>query len=103
MHLRVSLSSLQPPLQFFLHAMEAKEWDVVKIVTAASNDRSLNPTYATLAMMASTGALGEKVRTYKVTALTARHPHPPSPVTVGNDVRHEGMKIYKHVLPILKD
>ncbi|CAM9769228.1 unnamed protein product [Scytosiphon promiscuus] len=55
----------QPPLQYYLHVLGAKEWDDVTILTAAWQDKSLNPTYSMLEMMAGAGTLGKKVKLFK--------------------------------------
>eukprot|EP00903_Cladosiphon_okamuranus_P018343 g16875.t1 len=55
----------QPPLQYYLHVLRAKEWDDVTILTAAWQDSSLNPTFNILDMLADSGTLGKNVRLFK--------------------------------------
>lgn len=57
---------VQPPLQYYLQALSMKEWDDVTILTAAWKKSSINPTFTTLQLMASTGNLGPNVRVYTV-------------------------------------
>lgn len=56
----------QPPLQYYLRVMAAKDWDNVTFLTAAWEDRALNPTFLALEMMADTGVLGENVHVFNV-------------------------------------
>ncbi|CAM9454176.1 unnamed protein product [Ascophyllum nodosum] len=55
----------QPPLQYYLLALKAKEWDSVTIITAAWKDLAFNPTFNALEVMASAGLLGPKVQMFK--------------------------------------
>ncbi|CAN0162487.1 unnamed protein product [Ectocarpus sp. 6 AP-2014] len=54
----------QPPLQYYLRVLAAKDWDNVTFLTAAWEDRALNPTFLTLEMMADAGVLGENVHIF---------------------------------------
>ncbi|CAM9769158.1 unnamed protein product [Scytosiphon promiscuus] len=54
----------QPPLEYYLHVLAAKEWDDVTILTAAWKEKALNPTFLLLEMMAGAGTLGENVRVF---------------------------------------
>ncbi|CAM9488026.1 unnamed protein product [Ectocarpus fasciculatus] len=54
----------QPPLQYYLRVMAAKEWDNVTFLTAAWEDRALNPTFLMLEMMADAGVLGDNVHVF---------------------------------------
>eukprot|EP00752_Nemacystus_decipiens_P012369 g10964.t1 len=55
----------QPPLQYYLHVLRAKDWDDVTILTASWQDSSLNPTFNMLDMLADAGTLGKNVRLFK--------------------------------------
>lgn len=57
---------IQPPLQYYLRVMAAKEWDNVTFLTAAWEDRALNPTFLMLEMMADAGVLGDNVHIFNV-------------------------------------
>lgn len=61
-----NIRAFQPPLQYYLQVLSAKEWDDVTILTAAWQDKSLNPTYPMLEMMANAGTLGKNVKLFKV-------------------------------------
>ncbi len=56
----------QPPLEYFLHVLHAKEWDTVTILTWSAKESYMNPTYTMLKMMADAGTLGDNVRLFKV-------------------------------------
>lgn len=56
----------QPPLQYYLHVLEEKDWDSVTFLTAAWMQKAINPTFAILEIMAKAGTLGENVRMLKV-------------------------------------
>eukprot|EP00752_Nemacystus_decipiens_P014979 g13337.t1 len=55
----------QPPLQYYLHVMRARDWDDVTIVTASWRDPFLNPTYNILDMMADAGNLPKNARVFQ--------------------------------------
>lgn len=57
---------MQPPLQFYLHAVGLKKWDEISIMTMAKEAHLVNPTFRALEMMATTGVLGPNVRVNKV-------------------------------------
>ncbi|CAM9977168.1 unnamed protein product [Ectocarpus fasciculatus] len=55
----------QPPLQYYLHVLEEKDWDSVTFLTAAWMQKAINPTFAILEIMAKAGTLGGNVRMLK--------------------------------------
>lgn len=62
----VSSRLLQPPLQYYLHAFTAKDWDEIKVVSAYSEDKTVNPVFKALEVMNTAGALGPNVGFYRV-------------------------------------
>ncbi|CAM9136086.1 unnamed protein product [Ectocarpus sp. 12 AP-2014] len=55
----------QPPLQYYLHVFGEKDWDNVTFLTAAWNQKAINPTFSILEVMAKAGTLGDNVRLFK--------------------------------------
>ncbi|CAM9683830.1 unnamed protein product [Ascophyllum nodosum] len=55
----------QPPLQFYLKAIKSRQWFEVSIITYASSNGLLNPTYTALEAMNQQGQLGPNVNFLK--------------------------------------
>jgi hypothetical protein len=55
----------QPPLQYYLDAIYAKDWDEVHIVTSFANYAHANPVYSILKTMKNSGALGENIELFE--------------------------------------
>ncbi|CAM9892522.1 unnamed protein product [Pylaiella littoralis] len=59
----------QPPLQYYLRVLAAREWDKVTILTASPPKEPLNPVYSVLEVMADSGTLGENVQLFHTRTL----------------------------------
>ncbi|CAM9891977.1 unnamed protein product [Pylaiella littoralis] len=54
----------QPPLQYYMRVLAAREWEKVTVLTASGPGMPLNPVYNVLDVMADSGNLGGNVRLF---------------------------------------
>lgn len=58
----------QPPLQFYLDVIANQPWSDITVLTYATKEDLINPTYSRLQAMAANGLLGKNVNFYIVGA-----------------------------------